>query len=87
MSVGKTYLLSFQRKGLMLSLIIGSENNVIINNKIISNLIGQFGKRVFLLQRSTAFPLNHENGSQYVIFVYTSFWDRMLINEHIKWLL
>ena len=30
MSVGKTYLLSFQRKGLMVSLIIGSENNVII---------------------------------------------------------
>ena len=30
MSVGKTYLLSFQRKRLMVSLIIGSENNVII---------------------------------------------------------
>ena len=31
MSVGKTYLLNFQRKGLMVSLIIiGSENNVII---------------------------------------------------------
>lgn len=44
MSVGKTYLLIFQRKGLMLSLIIGSENNVIINNKIISKLNGQFGK-------------------------------------------